>query len=235
MRICLAIIFLFLSVAGLRAKETSVRVDSSRIAVRNANVEKEKEIFADDAYHYDAEAKESKNWLRAFWEWLTEKIFGRVTMENAELTWQIVKWTLISLFIAGIIIVIWKSKFRGMLRKGAISVGGASFSDLPEDIESVNLDKLIEEAMRAGNYRLAVRWCFLKSLQLLSQKKMIDWRPAKTNVDYQHELKAPELRERFDRLSHVFEYVWYGEMSTSEQGFAQYRSEVEKFNTSLHA
>lgn len=226
-----------------RAEEAPVMVpvvypvlkDTTKITVKNATPAKEKEIFADKDFIYKADAKESKNWLQAFLDWLSQKIFGKISSENAELTWQIVKWTLIGLFIAGIILVLYKSNFRGLLRKDAKKLSGASFTDLPDDIESVNIDQLIDEALKNSNYRLAIRWCFLRSLQLLNQHKQIAWQPAKTNIDYQYELKNPGLRESFSRLSYVFDYVWYGEMAANENTFLKYKSELEKFNGNLHA
>lgn len=201
--------------------------------VKNASPQKEKEIFADKDFQYKEDAKESKNWLKAFIEWLTEKIFGKISTENAELTWQIVKWVMIGLFIAGIIFVLWKSNFRGLLRRDARKLTGATFTDIPEDIESVNIDTFIEEALRNGNYRLAVRWCFLKSLQLLNQQKLIDWRPAKTNIDYQYEIQRMDLRDDFSKLSYSFEYVWYGEMQAGESFFVKYKELANKFNKNL--
>jgi hypothetical protein len=97
------------------------------------------------------------------------------------------------------------------------------------------MDDLIEEAIKNGNYRLAVRWCFLKSLQLLNQKQQIVWQPAKTNIDYHDELQNKNTRDNFGKLSHVFEYVWYGEMAANENLLRNYRSEIDKFNTSVHA
>jgi hypothetical protein len=228
--------FLLSCCAWCKDKTPAVQYDSTvKAEVRNASAEKEKEIFSDKDFEYKADAQESKNWLRAFSDWLTEKLFGKISVENADLTWQIIKWVMIALFIAGIILIIIRSNFRGLLRSAPKNLGGAAFTDIPEDIDSVNIDKLIDEALKNGNYRLAIRWCFLKSLQLLNARQQINWQPAKTNVDYQHELKNPGLRESFSRLSHVFEYVWYGEMTTSESVFTRYKNEMEKFNGSLHA
>lgn len=216
----------------------ALRLDTGTVQPRFASAGKEKEVFSDKDFNYDVDAKESENWLEAFWKWLLsiiESFFGKLSPDNAERAWQIFKWSLIALFIAGIIYALWKSNFRGLLRGKPKSLSGAAFSDLPEDLESVNIDKLISDALASGNYRLAIRWCFLKSLQLLNQKKHIAWQPSKTNIDYQHELKSEGLRDGFHKLSYVFEYVWYGEMSTNEQVFAKYRNEVDNFNSRLNA
>jgi len=231
-----SILFIFICFSGFSEEKDLVRYDTSTAGnVKNATPGKEKEIFADKDFQYKTDAKESKNWLKAFLDWLTEKIFGKVSAENAVLTWEIVKWVMIGLFIFGIIFVIWKSKFRGLLRGDAKKLSGAAFTDLPEDIESVDTDNLINEALNNGNYRLAIRWCFLKITATLKRQKQITWQPSKTNIDYQYELKNSNLRESFSKLSYVFEYVWYGEMATNENTFSKYKSEIEKFNGTLHA
>lgn len=203
-------------------------------SVKKATEKKEKEIFADKDFQYHEDAKESKNWIRAFVEWLFNNIFGKMSVESSERVWKIVKWTFIGLFIAGVIFIILKSKFRGLFRGDSKKLAGASFTDLPEDIESVNLDKLISEALQNGNYRLAVRWCFLKTLQALNQNKQITWQSSKTNIDYEYELKNHNLRQNFNKLSYVFEHVWYGEVQTGEKLFSDYKNEIEKFNSKLH-
>src|SRR5437773_65735 len=135
------ILFLFFVFPVLaKEKKNIVQYDSSSIvSVKNATPQKEKEIFSDKDFQYHEDAKESRNWLRAFFDWLTEHIFGKMSIENSERAWQIIKWTLIGLFVAGVIFILLKSKFRGLLRGDSKRLSGASFTDLPEDIESVDL------------------------------------------------------------------------------------------------
>jgi hypothetical protein len=216
-------------------KKNIVLYDTSTISsIKKSAATKEKEVFADKDFQYHEEAKESTNWLRAFFNWLIENIFGKMSFESGERVWKIVKWTFIGLFIGGVIFILFKSKFRGLFRGESKKLSGASFSDLPEDIESIDLDKLIEEALQNGNYRLAVRWCFLKALQSMNQNKQIAWQPSKTNIDYEAELKNLNLRQNFNKLSYVFEYVWYGENQTGEKLYLSYKTEIEKFNSNLH-
>ncbi len=213
-----------------------VHYDTTRITdIKKATAAKEKEIFSDKEFQYKEDVKETKSWWNAFWDWVFKKLFGEMTIENTERAWKIIKWTFTILFVAGVIILILRAKFRGLLRKGSQNLPGATFTDLPENIESVDIDGLIEEALKNGDYRLAIRWCFLKSLQLLNKNKQITWMPAKTNIDYQYELSDRTMREDFSKLSYVFEYVWYGEMTTNEAFFAKYKSEVEKFNSHIRA
>jgi hypothetical protein len=232
----LTILFLFCALLVFPAdKKDSLMYDTTTISsFKRASDAKEKEVFADKDFQYHEDAKESKSWIRVFFDWLLEHIFGKMTAKGAETAWTVIKWVFIGAFIAGVIFLILRSKFRGLFKGDSKKLSGASFTDLPDDIESVNIDKLVEEALQNRNYRLAVRWCFLKALQKLNQSKQITWQPSKTNVDYEFELKNLDRRMSFNKLSYVFEHVWYGEVQTGEKLFSNYRNEIEKFNSNLH-
>ena len=215
-------------------KKATVVYDTNKISsIKKASAQKEKEIFSDKDFVYDKEAKASKGWLEAFLDWLA-RLLGKPASKNPELSYNILKYSLMGIFILGIIFILWKSKFRGLLKANPKKLGGSAFNDLPENIEDINIDALIEEAMRAGNYRLGVRWCFLKSLQWLNKNKKIAWQPAKTNIDYQMELKDKNLKEDFTAISHVFEYVWYGEINPGENLCTDYKNKVVRFIHSTH-
>jgi hypothetical protein len=226
----LLFIFLFCCSASVFSVEKKVVVyDTSTILViKKASAEKEKEIFADKEFIYKKDVKESKSWWDAFLEWLS-RLLGKPISKNPTLSYNILKYTFITAFVLGLIYILWKSKFIGLLKRDAKKLDGTSFTDLPENIEGLNIDALIEEAVQKQNYRLAVRWCFLKSLQWLNKQNKIAWQPAKTNVDYQQELKDKTLKADFTSLSYVFEYVWYGETDCNEKLCSDYKNRVEKF------
>jgi hypothetical protein len=223
-------IFLFCCSASIFSVEKKVIVydTSSTHVIKKASAEKEKEVFADKDFIYKKDAKESKSWWDAFLEWLS-RLLGKSIDKNPTLSYNILKYTFITAFILGLIYILWKSKFIGLLNRDAKKLDGTSFTDLPENIEGLNIDALIEEALQEQNYRLAVRWCFLKSLQWLNKQNKIAWQPAKTNVDYQQELKDKTLKAEFTSLSYVFEYVWYGETDCNEKLCIDYKARVEKF------
>ena len=81
----------------------------------------------------------------------------------------------------------------------------------------------------AGDYRSAVRYQFLFILKKLSDKKLINWNPEKTNKDYAAELKAPHLKNDFSNLSYIFDYVWYGEFSIEEQSYQKFKNKYQAF------
>lgn len=209
-------------------KKVVVYDTSTNHSIKKASVEKEKEVFADKDFIYQKDAKESKSWWDAFLEWLL-RLLGKSIDKAPSSSYNILKYTFVTAFILGLIYILWKSKFIGLLTRDAKKLNDTAFTDLPENIEGLNIDVLITEAIQKQNYRLAVRWCFLKSLQWLNKQNKIEWKPAKTNVDYQQELNDKTLKTEFTTLSYVFEHVWYGETNCNEKLCADYKNKVEKF------
>ena len=95
----------------------------------------------------------------------------------------------------------------------------AGFSYVEENIEQIDFDKLIRNALKETNYRLATRYLYLKSLKSLANKKTIEWHFDKTNSDYINEIKDSKLKALFKRVSYIYDYVWYGEFPIDEASF----------------
>ncbi|WP_223598583.1 DUF4129 domain-containing protein [Chryseobacterium sp. GVT01B] len=101
--------------------------------------------------------------------------------------------------------------------------------ELRENIHEINFPESIAKFEMAGDYRSAVRYQFLFILKKLSDKKLINWNPEKTNKDYAVELKAPHLKNDFSDLSYIFDYVWYGEFSIEEQSYQKFKNQYQAF------
>lgn len=227
------ILLLFISATVFSKEKKSVAVyDTIKISsIKKVSPQIEKEIFSDKDFVYHKDAKATKSWWDAFMDLmrkLFEWLFGKTVAKHPETSYSIVKYIVCAFFVVAVIFLLWKSKFRSVL-KGDSKIAANPFADLPENIEGINIDTHIENAMKVGNYRLAIRWCFLKSLQWLNKQNKITWQTAKTNIDYQHELKDENLKEDFISLSSVFEYVWYGETIPTENSCIDYKNKVEKF------
>lgn len=101
--------------------------------------------------------------------------------------------------------------------------------ELHENIHEINFPESIAKYEREGDYRSAVRYHFLFVLKKLSDKKLINWNPEKTNKDYVAELKAPHLKNEFYNLSYIFDYVWYGEFSIDEPDYLKFKNQYQAF------
>ncbi len=101
--------------------------------------------------------------------------------------------------------------------------------ELHENIHEINFPESILKFEKSGDFRSAVRYQFLFVLKKLSDKKLIAWTPEKTNKDYLAELKAPHLKDKFFQLSYIFDYVWYGEFSISEESYQKFKVQYQSF------
>ncbi len=89
-----------------------------------------------------------------------------------------------------------------------------------------DIDKLIREAMQAGNQRLTTRYLFLKALRLLDERELIRYETKATNEEYVRQLDGKEQGNSFRFLARAYEYVWYGGFALNE---SQYHRLVDHF------
>jgi len=94
-------------------------------------------------------------------------------------------------------------------------------------------DKLIDQAIRDKDYRMAVRFLYLRSLQRLSVNNLVQLEAEKTNYQYINELNNTAYKDDFLWLTLNYEYVWYGRFSVNEEIFSQLKNSFEQFNNRL--
>jgi hypothetical protein len=91
-------------------------------------------------------------------------------------------------------------------------------------------DSLLRNAIKSGNYRLAVRYLYLQSLRRLSERKFIEINTNKTNYEYVTEIRRHKFANEFASLTLQYEYVWYGEYPVDERLFEQIQNGFTQFN-----
>ena len=95
-----------------------------------------------------------------------------------------------------------------------------SLSDEETLIKEKDLPALIKIAITDGNFKLATRYYYLLLLKKLSEKELIFWQQEKTNEDYIKELASNKnLYKEFETLTHLYDYVWYGEFLINKEKF----------------
>jgi hypothetical protein len=95
-----------------------------------------------------------------------------------------------------------------------------------------DFDLLMEQAYHQGDYRLAVRYAFLKNLKQLRKIGYIDFAIDKTNTKYLQEVPA-QLRPGLKSLIHDYEYVWYGHHGISKEQYAIIQKKFAAFEQHL--
>lgn len=102
-----------------------------------------------------------------------------------------------------------------------------------ENLHQLNLDDSIAKARAEGQWRLCIRYQYLKALRLLSEKEMIQWQQGKTNMDYYYEIRATALKPVFLEITTAFENAWYGHHELNAGDYAAANTGYENFYTMI--
>ncbi|HHP7237752.1 MAG TPA: DUF4129 domain-containing protein [Longibacter sp.] len=98
--------------------------------------------------------------------------------------------------------------------------------DLDEKVPDVDFDALIRQATEDEAYRLTLRLMYLRALQVLDSNGWIRWVPERTNAQYERTLHATPLGDTFQRATHIFDVVWYGDIPVRRADFERYRRPI---------
>lgn len=88
-----------------------------------------------------------------------------------------------------------------------------------ENQREEDFDLLIDEAIKKSDFKMAIRYVYLKSLMALAAKGMIQLKNFKSPYDYVSELN--QGAGTYSKLARTFEYVWYGDFEANEKTFDQ--------------
>jgi hypothetical protein len=228
------LIILFLTIISFasNAADKKLVIDSSKIEVRKPSESSISEFKSDKEFIYDE--AQTQNWWDAFWIWVGSKLSKLMGTKAFSFFQEYLGYIIILAAVIIVILVLNKSKLRGLFyfnKENQVS----GFKETKEDINEIDFDNLITEAISKSNYRIAVRLYYLKTLKLLSDRKLIDWKINKTNQNYVREIKKEELKMPFEKLTYLFEWIWYGEMPVAESFFEETKNNFKDFQNALQA
>ncbi len=184
----------------------------AEVANRQFDQEKLDEYREMDKYDYDQTVeKYEPSWFL--------KVLGTIGHFLAQGVGSVLIVIAVILLIALIIFLVYKSGL-GSTVSNKDYADEIEIQDV-EDINELNLDELLQEALSNQNYRMATRIMYLQVLKGLNNKKIIDWQNEKTNYDYIREIKDQNLSDRLDQVTYIYEYIWYGEAELNTSSFKQ--------------
>jgi hypothetical protein len=135
-------------------------------------------------------------------------------------------------FIAFLIVYLSNSE-TALFRRRNKSINDKSEEVETEDIFAINYSKEIDKAIRNAEYRVATRLMFLRLLKQLSEKKIIEYRQDRTNLDYLMQLNQTSYYKDFFRITRNYEYSWYGLFEIKPEAFAVIKNDFESFAQKL--
>lgn len=170
-------------------------------------------------------------WMLKIMDWFG-RLFGKAlsTFFQREVLITLFVILLLGLIVA-IILRTQNVTFRNLFARKRLDVDESEF--YTEDVNKLDFESLISESIKTKNYRLAIRFLYLKNLKILSDASLINWNPNKTNYSYQYEIDNLDIRNRFIELTRIFDFVWYGEFELDEAGFRDAYSYFDEFNNAV--
>ncbi len=141
-------------------------------------------------------------------------------------------WILAGFFVS---FILYKLFFtEGFFQRSTAKMNVTALPGEPENIFiSTNYGNLISQAIATQQYRIAVRYLYLQSLQNLSSKGIIQFAADKTNYQYITEMTGKTFKNAFAALTLHYEYVWYGGFEPDENTFHVIQNKFKQFNSEV--
>ncbi|SHI56207.1 protein of unknown function [Mesonia phycicola] len=112
--------------------------------------------------------------------------------------------------------------------------GKVFLSEEEKIIYTEDIQQLVQTALQNKQYRLAVRYSYLLVLKNLKDKEIIDYQFQKTNHDYLAEISSAQLNQHFQKVTKVYDFVWYGDFPISESEYKIAEKEFTAFQNQLN-
>jgi hypothetical protein len=219
------------------AQETKpVIVDGSTVSIKKfeTNIPEE---YTNKNFDYNTVTGESQNYLLRAIRWFFEKlgdIFGIDVDPGMYKTVEILIYVILIIIAVYIISKLFlNTNTSSFFSKKSKDLAPIAFEE--EHIEQINLEELIKNALSQSDFRLAIRYMYLKTLKDLSINNLIDWHYDKTNIDYQNELKSPNLSDSFGRVSYLYDHIWYGEFGLDKTEFTKAKKEFDQLTKAINS
>ena len=180
--------------------------------------------FKDDYTNKTYDYVETTSWLARARRWLLERIasFFNIDSAGAANVFGVLKIIFYSLVILGVIYlivrIILNKEGRWIFKRNKEKNQSLSF-EIGENIQEVDFDSLINEAVARKDFRAAIRYYYLLLLKKLDQFNVIDFNTQKTAYDYQMEVEGSEYASGFNKATRYYTYIWYGEFLIDEEEY----------------
>ncbi len=198
--------------------------------LRKPSNEKIKKYLEDKDLNYFQDPEIDKNWIERIYDWINRQI--RYIMQSETYS-TAVDYLIYIIMIAALIIIIvglLKSDIRGFLY-GTSEKKLTRISEKTEDINKIDFNDLISRALQKNDYKLAVRYNYLRILLSLSNIGALDLREFKTSSQLVSELKSKEkFLESFKYLTRIFENIWYGDHKIESEFYSKISDEFNRFD-----
>lgn len=202
-----------------------VKYDTAPMVLKEINEDELSPYLNNPDYNYEEEVPQATWWddVKAWFYNIIKRIFEWIFGMDAAVGplaffLKIVPYLLLFFLIFLLIRFFLNANLRAM-KNVEMNKSTVGLSEEEHIIKNENIDDLIQKALIAKDYRLAVRYWYLQILKLLSEKELIIWELQKTNSDYLYEISTQELKTPFATVTRWYDYIWYGDFDIDEHRY----------------
>jgi hypothetical protein len=195
----------------------NIKYDSSDINIRSVDSSKIKSYLREKDFSYFEDPEFTMTLWEGLKDWISKQFAKLLDLDSEGTAWEIFQYILIAFAVIAIIFGLYKSELKGLFFSNPKN--RVKSSEVIEDIHSINFEELIEAAIKNKNYRYAIRLNYLRTLKILSDKEIINWKIDKTNRDYFSEIKQSTLKIKFENITLDFESIWYGGIEVNQNDY----------------
>ena len=212
--------------------DSIIKIDSSSVLTSRSIEEDLSKKYTGDEFNYTFKTGESQNILARFINWIGQGLYNVFGITLSPQLLQVIEYfiyfLLVILAIYLIVKVLINESFNSIFQKKAKTINDINLTE--EHIEGIDINNLLDSALKDKDYRLAIRYQFLLTLQKLSKNDIIEWHFDKTNSDYLTEIKQPQLQNGFKKITYLYDYIWYGEQTIDDIKYSKSILDFESIN-----
>ncbi len=200
------------------------------IVQRHIDTSSLSKYLEDSEFYFDRTLKPpvTESLFAAFANYFKNLIAKIFEINGMNSIWKFIKMIVVIGIVLFGLSKLFGMEFGSMFFKSSETTN-VNFRRIEEDINEIDFNTRIKEAIEKKNYRMAIRLYYLKTLKALEEKEIIKWRINKTNADYINEVASSSHSENFNEITRLFDYVWYGEFHLDHNSFEQSKARFENF------
>jgi len=147
------------------------------------------------------------------------------------LTSKTVRWvvflSILGILLYGIYQLAKENNFQWLTRNKKLTAPGSGEESLPD--EEMDYDDAIRRYQTEGNYRLAIRYMYLRLIGTIGEKSGIRIRDSSTNAEITLALGNRPQAGEFRYLATAYEYIFYGGFIPKRELFDMLKIRFEAF------
>ena len=139
---------------------------------------------------------------------------------------------IIGSFLAFLITYLIKSNIHIFSKRNVTAMADAN-GEMPTNLFTLDYEQAIQNALHLKDYRSVTRLMYLQSLKTLTEKKLIVYKPEKTNFEYLTALHDTKIYASFFAITRNYEFAWYGKFDISDVVFQKIQQDFSTFKNEI--